>query len=166
MDLADVRFLFGYDRWATRKILAAASGVDADGWGEAEGDGHRGLGATLVHVLGAHQRWRHAIARTGEEPEPERGPLPSPDELAEAWTTEWSDLDNLLDTLSQGILDHVHEGVPVAMMLVHVVNHGTQHRSEAAVTLTGLERSPGDLDLIDYAEEVAAAARSGESVDA
>jgi uncharacterized damage-inducible protein DinB len=34
--------------------------------------------------------------------------------------------------------------------LVHVVNHGTQFRSEAAVALTEYGHSPGDLDLIFY----------------
>jgi uncharacterized damage-inducible protein DinB len=38
-------------------------------------------------------------------------------------------------------------------MLVHVVNHGTQHRAEAAALLTVEGRSPGELDLINYAEE-------------
>jgi uncharacterized damage-inducible protein DinB len=40
-------------------------------------------------------------------------------------------------------------------MLAHVANHGTQHRSEAAVILTTAGRSPGDLDMIFFAEELA-----------
>jgi uncharacterized damage-inducible protein DinB len=40
-------------------------------------------------------------------------------------------------------------------MLAHLANHGTQHRSEAATLLTAIGRSPGDLDMIFYAEEIA-----------
>jgi uncharacterized damage-inducible protein DinB len=48
-------------------------------------------------------------------------------------------------------------------MLAHVVNHGTQHRSEVAALLTGIGRSPGDLDMFDFAEGQAAhAARATE----
>ena len=43
-------------------------------------------------------------------------------------------------------------------MLPHLVNHGTQHRSEAALLLTQAGRSPGEIDLIFYLEEVVAAA--------
>ena len=50
---------------------------------------------------------------------------------------------------------YVHEGVPVWQMLVRVVNHGTQHRAEAAALLTAKGRSPGELDLINDAEEQA-----------
>ena len=38
---------------------------------------------------------------------------------------------------------------PRWILLAHVVNHGTQHRSELAHYLTRCGHSPGDLDLMD-----------------
>jgi uncharacterized damage-inducible protein DinB len=38
---------------------------------------------------------------------------------------------------------------PRWLILAHVVNHGTQHRSELARYFTECGHSPGDLDLLD-----------------
>jgi uncharacterized damage-inducible protein DinB len=156
MQVDEVRWLFAYDRWATRRVLTVLEGLGPDAWARTDAVGDRSLGDILVHHLGASQRWRNAFQDTGEEPEPELEPLPSIAELRERWDAEWAIVDAWLPTLTEGFVGHVHEGVPVWQMLVHVVNHGTQHRAEAAALLTGAGRSPGELDMINYAEELAA----------
>jgi len=38
--------------------------------------------------------------------------------------------------------------------MAHLVNHGTQHRTEAAALLTDFGHSPGDIDLIYFLDEL------------
>jgi uncharacterized damage-inducible protein DinB len=42
------------------------------------------------------------------------------------------------------------ERLRLSTMMLHVANHGTQHRSEVAAMLTGFGLSPDQLDYIDY----------------
>ena len=155
MQADEVRFLFAYDRWATRRVLAVLDGVDQDAWAR-PAVGERSLGGILVHHLGASQRWRHGFQQSGESPEPEREPLPTVAELRGRWEAEWAAVDAWLSELTDRFVGLVFEGVPVWQMIVHVVNHGTQHRAEAAAVLTAAGRSPGELDLWDFSEERAA----------
>jgi len=158
MQLSDIRYLFAFDRWATRRVLAATVGVDETTWSAPNPTGERGLGGILVHALGAQQRWRNGLAETGLTPRPEKEPLPSPAGLAQAWEAEWPALNAWLDSLDDAWLERTDEGVAYWQMLAHVVNHGTQHRSEAAALLTTAGHSPGDLDMMDFAEEQAGVA--------
>lgn len=156
MDLSDIRFLFGYDQWATRKILDAAVGIDDATWTAPNAIGDRGLAGILVHALGAHQRWRHGLSgAAGDGPRPEDGPLPSLEALRAAWETEWPAMDAWLARLDDKVMTQSEEGITLWQALAHVVNHGTQHRSEAAALLTTAGHSPGDLDMIDYAQSLA-----------
>jgi uncharacterized damage-inducible protein DinB len=154
----DVRGLFEYDRWATRQVLGLLDGIDESLWGATGIVGERGLGSILVHMLGAHQRWRTGISAEGEEdgptPRPEKEPLPDPTTLVAWWEAEFVEMDGFLAGLTDGGLAYIHEGIAVWQMLAHLVNHGTQHRSEAALLLTQAGRSPGELDLIVYLEDV------------
>ena len=156
MNPAEIRYLFDYDRWATERVLATLDGIPQDVWSRRDAVGERGLGTILVHQLGAAQRWRHAIQQTGDQPRPELEPLPTVDELRSWWADEWVAVAGWMPTITQGLLDHEEEGVAVWQMLTHVINHGTQHRSEAALILTEIGRSPGEIDMIFYAEELVA----------
>jgi uncharacterized damage-inducible protein DinB len=152
MQIDDIRFLFAYDQWASRKVLNAAGGLAEELLPAGEPIGARRLGEILVHALGAHQRWRHGLSGSEEQPRPEHEPLPTVAALAAAWEAEWAALDAWLTSVDDGWLAMTDEGIPMWQMLAHVVNHGTQHRSEAAALLTAAGRSPGDLDLIFFAE--------------
>ena len=155
MRLDDVRYLFAYDRWATRRILGVIDGLDDATWGATGVVGDRGLGAILVHQLGAHQRWRNGLAETGLMPRPEREPLPEPGAVARAWADEWDALDAWLATLTDEWLLQTDEGCPV---LADARARGEPRDAapvEAAVILTDAGRSPGDLDMIFFAEELA-----------
>ena len=154
MNIEDIRFLLGYDRWATRRVLAALDGIPPSVWGSDGAIGERGLGAILAHQLGAAQRWRHAIQQDEERPRPEHEAL-SVEQLQARWETEWAAVDDWLPNLDDDYLAYVHEGEAIWQMLAHVVNHGTQHRSEAAALMTEAGHSPGDLDMIDYVDELA-----------
>ena len=155
MQADEVRFVFGYDRWATRRVLAALDGLDPGVWTRTHVVDERGLGGILLHHLGSSQRWRNAFQGSSERPRPELEPLLTIAELRERWGAEWEAVDAWLQTMTDAFVSGPFEGVPVWQMLVHVVNHGTQHRSEAAALLTAEDRSPGELDLFDYAEEQA-----------
>ncbi len=151
MDAADIRFLFAYDRWATNKVLALARTVPFEDWEESNRIDRRGLGGILVHALGSHERWRSGWQGLPSPARLEDGPLPSASELSDLWVAEWVALDRYLDGLTDAQVRDQFDNVTLWHTFVHIVNHGTQHRSEAAVLLTIMGRSPGDLDLIDFA---------------
>ena len=158
MLLRSLRFLAAYERWGTTRILDAAVGIDEATWSRPNVVGERGLGGVLVHHLGAFQRWRHGLSGGTEQPRPEREPLVGLDELRARWTAEWDAMDAWLATLDEAALERIDDGLPVWQGLLHLFNHGTQHRSEVAALLTDAGRSPGDLDLVDFAEERAGTA--------
>ena len=158
MRSSDIAYLFAYDRWATTRVLDAAVGIDEATWSEPNAIGDRGLGGILVHALGASQRWRHGLSGApGEAPRPEDGALPSVDALRAAWMIEWPAMDAWLARLDDDVMTQSEGGITLWQALAHVVNHGTQHRAEAAALLTTAGHSPGDLDMIDYAESLVGA---------
>ena len=75
--------------------------------------------------------------------------------LRERWIIEQQQMRAYLDTLTEETLNGtIRYVIPGAMrervvwhILLDVIIHATQHRSEAAALLTGYGQSPGDFDF-------------------
>jgi uncharacterized damage-inducible protein DinB len=160
MRCADVQLLWEYNTWANGKIFAAAAGLSEDQLQQEVHSGHGTLYRTLVHVYDTEYGWR-MLAQHGERtPELTEQDVPTLAELVsrsgEESATWASYLGGLSDDDVLGILrymgDEPRERV-LWQVFYHVVNHGTYHRGECAAALTGLGRSPGELDFTIFLNE-------------
>lgn len=160
MSLAKVKILFAYNTWATRKILSQLAQLTQEQYTAPASVPFGSLRGTLVHTMSAQWMWRSRfqehISPTGHLAETD---YPDVEALLALWQKERDLLDAYLETLSDAVLlqniDYLNtKGVPFSLplhhILTHMVNHGTQHRSEAAILLTEYGYSPGDLDYIYY----------------
>lgn len=136
-----------------RRVLNTAEDVSPEVWAEPGGPGRRGIGETLVHALDTHARWRSSWQGQTNSPQADVNPLLSVAELRTRWESEWVALDMYLADLDEDGPNRVWNGLPLWQSMVHVVNHGTQHRSEAAALLTAAGHPTGDLDYEDYLGE-------------
>ncbi len=155
MHARDLEVLFDYSYAATRIILGAAERLTDEQWIEQPPlDESRSLQSILVHMLDTEQGWRENLreGRRNASPELNRYDFPSAAALTAAWREDEQTMRAWLASLDDEIVNAASY-IPQLRLwqcLVHVVNHGTQHRSEAAMLLTHFGASPGDLDFTFY----------------
>ncbi len=159
MNKTDITTIFEYNSWANQRILGAASKLSPDQFVAPAAFPYGSLRATLVHILDAEYGWRILLAHGEKTPDLAENDFPTLASLVERWRYEEGHLRAYISSLSdenlQEIVRYVNpQGIPRERIrwhgLYHVVNHGTQHRSEAAAMLTGYGQSPGDIDFTVY----------------
>lgn len=160
MRSSDLRVLVDYHYWATRQVLVAAAGLTEDEFRQTSGGTTRDLRATLVHTLDVERSWRERLR--GEPHEVWASDLavedyPTIQEVAEHWARDEAEMRAWTEGLSD---EQLREPANVAgeieapfwFFVMHVLMHGTEQRSEAAVLLTRAGHSPGDLEFLNYAD--------------
>ena len=156
MNISDIRLIFDYNYWANAKLLNNAHEVTHEQYVAPASFPYGGLRGTLVHILEAEWSWRLRFQGLGYGDELLPDIFATPEQLKAHWKTEENAMRHFLDGLTDGdLIRHVRYTTLSGEVrdrilwqsLLHVANHGTQHRAEAAALLTEYGRSPGDIDL-------------------
>lgn len=181
MKIDEIKLLYEYNYWANWRILATCAQISPEQYVAPTSVGSYGnLRTTLVHTLDSEWAWRSAFqeyfvsldslkgnahaedAKMWDLAELTEADVPTLDGLKERWHEEEREMRAYLGSLTdQDMNSLVRYKIPEGYVrervlwhcLVHVVNHGTQHRSEAAALLTSYGQSPGDLDLTRFLNE-------------
>lgn len=162
MNKSDIQLLYRYNTWANARILNAAEKATHDQFIAPAPFPHGGLRGTLTHTLFAEWIWRRRWEGTSptERIKPEE--FPTFESLCKRWQEEEIKLRVFVNNVTEDALQRQFNYKTTAgepkrdilwQVMAHLVNHGTQHRSEAAAILTNLGHSPGDIDMIVFLRE-------------
>jgi uncharacterized damage-inducible protein DinB len=163
MNKKDIQLLYKYNNWANKRILDATAFLTHEQFLAPAPYPHGGLRNTLTHTIFAEWIWRTRWLGVSPTKRIQPEEFPDFDALRTRWLEEEGKLNlfiaNLTDErLNAGFQYKTTGGDDRENILwhimAHVVNHGTQHRSEAAAMLTQFNHSPGDIDLIVFLREI------------
>ncbi len=159
MDAESLLAFVRFHAWANDRILTTAAGLTEEQFrGPAPLD-HGTAFATVRHLVDVDWSWREFCAGNdvGQTYVWDHGfavgDLP---EIHAFSLQEDARLRGFVESLDDAALaeplamsDEPDDVIPRWLIIAHIVNHGTQHRSELARHLTGCGHSPGELDLLD-----------------
>jgi uncharacterized damage-inducible protein DinB len=159
MDAESLLAFVRFHAWANDKILTTAADLSDEDLRRTGVLDHASAFQTLRHLVDVDWSWREIAAGNdiGEAYAWDRYSL---DDLASIHTfciEEDARLRDYVESLDFAALtEQMPSGERSApqrwLVIAHIVNHGTQHRSELARYFTQCGHSPGDLDLIEAPE--------------
>lgn len=159
MNTAAVHSLFDYNYWVNQRILEKAAALSNEQFAAPAPVSHGSLRANLFHTMGAEWVWRLRCQGNSPKNMLSLDDFPDLASLRRRWEEEESAMRAYLAGLTDDSLAGTYKyanpaGVrferPLWQILVHVITHGTQSRSEAAMLLTQYGHSPGDLDYMIF----------------
>jgi len=159
----DLETLFGFSYWMKDRVLERAAKLTTAEFQAPSGVTTRDLRATLVHTLDVESSWR---ARLRGEPEPKELAVtdyPRASDLIDHWRRDEQAMRAWLASLDDETLEKIHdlapgsppkERFPLWYYVLHIHAHTQQQLSDAAVLLTRMRQSPGNIDFLDYADDM------------
>ncbi len=155
MDAESLLALVRFHAWANDRILTTAEGLSDEEFRRPAPLDHGTVFETLRHLVDVDWSWREVCTGNdiGKTYVWDHGfVLDDLKSLHAFCLEEDARLRKYVADLDPAALEEpppVGERMPPRWLIIaHVVNHGTQHRSELARYLTDCGHSPGELDLL------------------
>lgn len=163
MKQAEILALFAYNDWANKLVLEAAGNLTPEQFLAPAPISQGSLRGALVHTYAVEALIRRRC-QTELLPSPlaQEGDFPNLTALEARWNEERLAMRAYLEGLADADFDRIIEykslaGLPqrrrLWQMLMQIITHSTQTRSEASVILTQWGFSPGNTDLIYFFKE-------------
>jgi uncharacterized damage-inducible protein DinB len=162
MNIQDILLIYEYNYWANRKILTASANVTHEQFTAPASFPYGGLHGTLLHTLDSEWGWRSLFQKIEDASDLLPADYPTLSAIEARWQEEETAMRAYLASLhDEDMESHLRYIIDGGVQrdrilwhaLLHVVNHGTQHRSEAAALLTDYRQSPGELDFTVFLNE-------------
>jgi uncharacterized damage-inducible protein DinB len=160
MDREYAQLMIDYTYWARDRLLRAVGRLSESEYLARRPLDYGSIHATLVHTYAAEVLWHSRWQGTSPTRMLDTRDVVSLAELEERWREQERRIREYLSTVPDEALATAvvayqsTQGQRFERKLwqtvAHVINHGTHHRSEVATSITQLNHSPGDLDLIAY----------------
>ena len=157
---ADLLALIDYLYWLRDVALERAAELSPSEFLEPGTVAYRDLRSTLVHELDVERSWR---LRLQGAPKAEWDGSSAPEDyrdvasIADHWRRDETEMRGWLSGLADADLDgpvrvNGLEGFPLSTYLVHVVMHGVESFSAAAILLHRAGHSMGDVGFLDFVD--------------
>ena len=159
MSLTYFRRLYDYNDWANERILDTAAKLTPAQFRQPGSASFGSIQATLVHTMNGQWVWLSRWQGNSPVTMFDVTDFPDVTTLRSQWFEVEQETQQFLNDLKPATLDKVvvytgTEGrsfdFPLWQLLLHQVNHATQHRSEVAMQLSSFGFSPGWLDMIKF----------------
>lgn len=162
MQISDIHNLFAYDRWANARLLRAAGELGTEKYAAELGGSFGSVRNTLGHIVAVE--WLYLRRWLGESPSalPDWAKTADPAALRQKLDEAEAGQKAFLASLGPADLERPVRYTniagkkleyPLGDLLLHLVNHSTHHRGQAAALIRQAGAAPPEMDYLAFKSE-------------
>lgn len=154
MQPADFQTLFEYDRALNERLWESLRRLTPEQFRQEIPHSHGSLRNQMVHIAATNLRWLQGLreVRAAQRQRVDAEDYPDQASAYPLWNGSAQELQIYVANLQPDDLEYVPRGMrgPVWQVLLHLINHGTDHRAQVLRGLHDLGVETFDQDLILY----------------